>query len=574
MTPPVARINLVAEPAERVASPADTSGVTVSLVRGAVAAAMLRDERFDAEWHTLANSCPWATSYQRRPFVRAWLDVFGDRCEPVVLEGRNAAGALRGLLLLSRDHGTGRLAHIGTYHAEYHTWLAVPEDGDGFIVAALRELTRHDLDATLRLHFLAPGTPLGWTSAFEGVFAPRTFLSAHRRALHNLDVAQVYASLRKRSNRSKLRRLARHGPLRLLDITNADELDTWLPTIAAHCDARQGAINGVMPFRDEPQKVDFYRALLRTPELAHAVVLVSGRELLACHIGVRDGNGGVMLGLISHAPHHGQNSPGKLLLLLLFERLAAQGFTHFDLTPGGAYKDRFATTADDVFTLEICFTAAAVARTSLSRTMRMVGKRLMRRREDIAPQQPRAELAVRHLVAKREGKIDDALVRQCESLIEQAAADGWTIRLNCVPSLLEFGGPDIPRAKLLRFLGLATPRLEHGATVCTVTRDRQLQLLAWLEPEPTADVAGALASPEVLDADASTALAPVSAVNITLEERVSSLRGNDLPSQAAIAALLLEVQRRYADASVLRLRSSARSERALRELLEGRTAQS
>ncbi len=574
MTPPVALGNGVAESAERVASPGDASDVTVTLVRGAVAAAMLRDDRFASEWHTLASSCPWATAYQRMPFVRAWLDVFGDRCEPVVLEGRTAAGALRGLLLLARIHGTGRIEHIGTFHAEYQTWLAVPADGDGFIIAAMRELSRHDLGSTLRLHFLAPGTPIGWTSAFEGVLAPRTFLSAHRRGLHNLDIAQVRASLRKRSNRSKLRRLGRHGAVQLLEITNADELDAWLPTIAAHCDARQGAINGVMPFRDEPRKADFYRALLRAPELAHAVMLVSGKELLACHIGVRDGNGGVMLGLISHAPHHGPNSPGKLLLLSLFERLAEQGFTHFDLTPGGAYKDRFATSVDEVFTLEICLTATSAARTSLSRTIRMVGKRLLGGRKEIAAPQLRQDLAVRHVVARREGEIDEALVRQCEALIEQAEAEGWTLRLNCVASLLEFGGQNIPRAELLRFLAAATPRLEHGATVCTVSRDRQMQLCAWLEPEATSDVTGALESPDLLDADAPIALARVSAVNISLEARDSSLRSNDLPSQAAIAALLLEVRRRYADTTVFMLRSNARSERVVRDLLEGRTARS
>jgi CelD/BcsL family acetyltransferase involved in cellulose biosynthesis len=529
----------------------------VTLHTGDAAVSRLRDEGFAAEWELLASRCPWATTYQRAPFVHAWLSVFADRVALVVVEGRSQQGELCGLLLLARDRTSGALAHVGTFHAEYQTWLALPEGGDLFIIGALRALADRNLAASLRLHFLAPGTPLGWIAEYEGILAPRVFLNAHRRGLHDLDADHVRASLQKRSNRSKLRRLERGGSVRLLEITTAAELEEWLPTIAAHCDARQGAINGVMPFRDEPRKAAFYRALLQTPHLAHAVVLVSGNELLACHIGMRDHAGSVMLGLITHAPQHGLNSPGKLLLLSLFERLALQGFERFDLTPGGAYKERFATSFDEVFSLDICLTAAAAASKGLERTGRKVGRRLLAMRQESSPMREAVPTTRGPVIARREGAVDDALARQCDAVVELAESEGWDVRVNCVASLLAFGGNGVARAELLRFLAAATPRLEHGATVCTVTRHGHLQLCAWLEPEGTAHTLESGEAGDILEASSTVATLRVPAVNLTLERLTTPQQAGALPTRAAVAALLRECRLRYEGVTTFTLRSAA-----------------
>jgi RimJ/RimL family protein N-acetyltransferase len=61
----------------------------------------------------------------------------------------------------------------------------------------------------------------------------------------------------------------------------------------------------------------------------------------------------VSLGLITHAPQYAQHSPGKLMILLLGQLLGEQGEKFLDLTPGGTYKDLFATSFDNVAVLQV-----------------------------------------------------------------------------------------------------------------------------------------------------------------------------------------------------------------------------
>jgi CelD/BcsL family acetyltransferase involved in cellulose biosynthesis len=344
---------------------------------GTAATARLRNPAFRSDWLRLHAVCPWATRYQHPDFSDAWWDVYHVRYDPVVLEWRGTDGALRGLLLLAREqHGT-TIVPLGSHHAEYHTWLATETDGDLFMPLALRALKAATPTRQLRFHFLAPGSPLAWVSQHRGVRAPVVFVSPHSRGLRDVgDGSLDRAALRKKSTRSKLARLRRGGDAVYLSVRSEKEFAKWLPQISAQCDARHGTDEVPGPFAADALKGEFYLRLMRTPGLAHCGLLVRGDELLASHTGLVD-QGVLGLGLITFDLAEGDNSPGKILIHQLCEDLAASDMHTFDLTPGGAYKERFATRSDTVYSLDIRFMLADALSTTLIRTARRTARRLL-----------------------------------------------------------------------------------------------------------------------------------------------------------------------------------------------------
>lgn len=332
----------------------DPSNLDVTFVVGDPAVALLQDAVFRAEWRALYASCPWATVFQSPEFADAWWSVYSARFELRLVLGRVSA-ELRALLLLVRDRRTGEILHVGTHHAEYHAWLALPADSDRFMTQVVRLLSVQSRCRVLRFQYLAPGAPLGWTRSFSSWKAPGCIVHAHQRGLRDLsDSATENQSLRKKSNKSKLQRLARVAPIEFRVITTAAELNEWLPQIETQCDARHGGHTGTGPFEGDPLKAEFYRSLLEQPGLMHVSVLVRGNQLLASHLGLIDG-ASISLGLFTHDLAEQNNSPGKLLLHMLAQEMASSGLRTLDLTPGDDYKLRFANRTDVVHTLEIRF---------------------------------------------------------------------------------------------------------------------------------------------------------------------------------------------------------------------------
>ncbi|NQT53539.1 GNAT family N-acetyltransferase, partial [bacterium] len=330
------------------------------------AAARLRDPSFRESWAALHARCPWATGFQSPGFGLAWYDSYAEAFTPMLLASRSADGSLAGLLALAEEKATGRLVVAGDRQAEYRGWLAEPDDADAFIQAALAALAGR----SLFFGYLPPGTPTGWVT--EEPARSVCELEAHPRPLMRLgDPDAIARSLRKKSNRSRLNRLARIGEVRLEQITDPAAFAPLLDELAALYDLRQGAAYNKVAFRDDPHKRAFHVRLHAEPGLLHATVLWAGDQLAAAHVGVRSGPE-VHLGIIAHSPRLAMHSPGKLLLLLLAERLGSEGVETLDITPGGAeYKERFANDHDQVHLL-------AVHGTPRQRTMHRVVRGLER----------------------------------------------------------------------------------------------------------------------------------------------------------------------------------------------------
>ena len=167
----------------------------------------------------------------------------------------------------------------------------------------------------------------------------------------DLHAGSASQSLKKKGNKSKLNRLRRIGPVSLAVVGEAG-LETALGEIIAQYDPRQLRTAGYEPFSSDPRKRPFHVEMGRRG-LLHVSFLEAGDRKAAGHVGVRSGEE-VILAIVSFDPDLAEHSPNKLLLLMLAEKLAGEGFCRLDLTPGGdEWKDRLATRFERVHELRL-----------------------------------------------------------------------------------------------------------------------------------------------------------------------------------------------------------------------------
>ena len=362
------------------AKPESAVDDVVSIQHGTDAWALLADRGLLRDWEQLASACPWATPYQSSHFVTTWLRHYRSHYSPVVLTMRARDGMLTGLLVLALSRKGRRLVVAGAHQAEYQAWLAMPHSQRDFIERAIalvdRVLPGHDLT----FKYLPRGLPIEQVLD-SPLFRARGGITAHSRPLMRLDRAVLEESLRKKSNKSRWARLRRLGPLEFTRITDPDDFAAVFDEIIASYDERQGAMNGVLPFAQDPDKKPFHVDLMRgRPEFLHVTVTTLSGKLIAAHIGVA-GTAEVHLAIVCHSEAYAEHSPGKLHLLQLGRMLAQEGLRTLDLTPGGDWKARFANAHEDVYVLTIDATATARhvrklkagARRVLKSTARAVG---------------------------------------------------------------------------------------------------------------------------------------------------------------------------------------------------------
>ncbi|MFN2567934.1 MAG: GNAT family N-acetyltransferase [Gemmatimonadaceae bacterium] len=494
-------------PGVPVLSPRGEAGLcSIRVERGAAANALLWDAQFLERWQALRDQCPWATVYQASGFVLTWLETYRGRMEPVVAVGEDAEGELVGLLVLAVDRTTGDLVPAGTHHAEYQAWLALARHGDGFIAEACAALRMRFPGSTLRFLFLPRGAPLRWA---ERRAHPWGWVEVHAntRGIMALgDGATVERSLRKKSNKSRLQRLRRYGEVTFEHLTTLDELDAVLDEIIDYCDLRHGAVHGSLPFHEDPGKRELYRAMIQVPGLLHVTVLRVGGRVASAHLGARDGDA-VGLGLIVHSPFLARCSPGKLHLLLLGRMLREQGIAVLDLTPGGAYKERFATHRDEVHVATIFFDRRRHMRHVAVRRLAGLAKYVLES-VHIDPQRVRAvatdwadrvrSKSPRRLPGALLGRGRRMLWQSSESRVyvlpaENVAAlpNPGLLRRDDLRALLAFRPSTESLMTLRDFLAESLLRLENGQHVFTHATDDTLVYYAWLAAgQESAYVAG------------------------------------------------------------------------------------
>jgi len=360
----------------RFQSPAIEVGVNgiemgIGIFGGVGAMALVHDQAFQEKWQKLYDKCPWGTVFQCESFISTWYESYQSQYTPLVVVGRGQDGELLGMLALAVDEATGELVVAGESQAEYQTWLADPRYSDMFIELALDELKQHFPNRALMFLFVPPSTPLQWASR-KGGWGNSCFVRSLPRALMDIgDGTSFQKSLRKSSNRSRLNRLQKLGNLRFEHIVDPDGLESVFDEIMTY--SRLRLANKVESTGNDPLKKDFYVNMMRKQGLLHATVMRVNESLVSAHIGVYNRNQ-VLLGIIAHSPFFARHSPGKLHLLMLGMELAKEGVPTFDLSPGGEYKERFATRHDRVHTLQVFFNRRHCARYKINREIISRGK--------------------------------------------------------------------------------------------------------------------------------------------------------------------------------------------------------
>lgn len=347
---------------------------SIEVYSGAEAEPLLGSPEFQAQWRVLLRDCPWSTALQSPEFACTWYRYYKNRFTPLILVRHSPGGSLDGLLLLAIDTATRRLTFAGANQSEYNVWLALPGQ-QTFINEALQSLSQLGF-ASITFTYLPPGTPLEW---LDSGWKNQTTLRAVKRPLLTVSNPDAMTeSLTKKKNRRRLEKLQAGQTLEFIELHTPQELDKHYEEIIDFCDFRQGAVHGSCPFRDDPQKRDFHRALMEQPGLMHVTAFQSGDRLLGAHIGMRNKEE-VILGIVAHSPFLAELSPGKLHILQLGLMLHNQGFSRLDLTPGGdAYKDDRATEYDEAHVLTVFLDPKALASHQRSNRTREMAKGIAR----------------------------------------------------------------------------------------------------------------------------------------------------------------------------------------------------
>jgi CelD/BcsL family acetyltransferase involved in cellulose biosynthesis len=448
--------------------------------------ARVEDEAFQREWLALANICPFGTCFQRPTFVGAWYRCYESRFEPVIVEARDGTGALTGLLCVARDRTANTLVIAGRDHAEYHSWLARPEHSSAFFEAALDALADTWPSGHLQFLFAPPGLPALSTPRWQSRTVRRSIV---RPLMATGPDAPLADSMRKSANRSRLNRLKKLGALSFDHVRDPDELDAVLEDVIPFYECRQGAAHAALPFRTDPMRRRFLLAAMAQPNLLHVTALRLDGRVIAAHIGFRNGSQ-VVLGLITHSPRYARFSAGKLLLRMLGLRLQEEGLTHLDLTPGGEYKDRFASEYDEASVLDVWFRRSAVRAYKLQRAAIDAGKRFVstdRVKEQLAVATHKAKLVriagvsgtLRHVGWLAAGRPVSPRFETLEAA-PTAGLPLLTFKRDALADLTAYDPVELWQPPLPAFLREAMGRLERGDHVYTCVLDGRLAAFGWL----------------------------------------------------------------------------------------------
>lgn len=474
--------------------------IKIELVRGEESRRLLQNEAFLAEWRRLLAACPWGTTFQSPDFVRVWYRVYGQHFTPLLVLQRGDSGELQGLFTLALSTDGHRLVHAGAHQAEYHVWLSTPGHGDSFPESAFDALAKAYPGKRITLLFLPPGSPTHWVTGNER-WARMSELRPILRPLMAVgEGSECAITLRSRKYRARLNRMARDGEVRFVRMEGRAQLHALMEQIINFSDLRQGATNNVLPFQQDPLKKEFYLELMDAPGILHATALLVGEQVAAVQINVQSGSQ-IVLGVITHSPFLAKHSPGTFHILLLGDFIGAEGFSHVDLTPGGGYKERFASGHDEAFVLDLFLSRSGIVLHSIrqfaarqakhllghlgiksSGARALIGRYTTRGRSLLSP--------TTILISLKRRVKRFFLGERVEYLIMRLAASGAALlhrssamNVNSISDVLLYPGPqrDFPLSRQ-EFLANALRRYESGQRSYTSELNDRLAHISWLIP--------------------------------------------------------------------------------------------
>jgi CelD/BcsL family acetyltransferase involved in cellulose biosynthesis len=476
--------------------------MNIELLTGRAAQQRIETAEFRAQWKRLYKQCPWRSVFQSDDFVVAWYDAYKSQFTPVVVIGTDSTDALTGLFTLATDTSSGKLVVAGTSEAEYHAWLTAPSDSNEFITSALDRLRTQFPNQMLTLLFVLPNVPLEWTAP-DSRWGQHCALNTLPRGLMEIGDGKRFQDTLRKKKQSKINRLKRLGHLHLDRIHDPEELGVIYDEMIVYQALRLHAIQNLSHLEHDPFRKTFYMNLLRAPRMLHVTALRVDDQLISAQIHNYNEDQ-ARLGLITHSPFYAKYSPGELHILMMGAELAQEEIAHFDLTPGGHYKDRYATAHDEVFAVNIFFNRAHCTRYKIKRRLIELGKSVLQR-FGITPEQTKdvfAQLrdwlqkwrrmkpttllpaAVRYL--KRSWwHTEELRVYAYDLQHAHSLPETQTLKRDYLPDVLAYQPLEPRQLPLNQFMKQALERLEAGHHIYTQCNDGTLQQYAWLVEPPS-----------------------------------------------------------------------------------------
>lgn len=511
----------------------------VEVLEGQDARAILRDQRFLREWAALCRVCPWATLFQGPKFINAWYDVYVREYTPLLLCGWRG-DSLCGLITLAQRVSDGTPVVAGTYHAEYQVWLCTAEDLPWFLTRAIALFQKRCPNRELSFRYVPEELPVDCLRA-AGFFITST---VQKRPLMRIDPEEIRRSLSKKSNKSRLNRLKRVGPVVMERITDVGRFEKVIDDIIWQYDLRQGAVNRSTPFLEDPGKRRFHLALMAHPGMLHVTVMRVGEQLVSAHVDFMDGVSSY-LGIPTHSPYFFQHSPGKLHMLLLGQQLADDGVSCLDLTPGGdPWKERFAN--DHTNALELTIHASRTARfiDTLPDRLRSGAKRVIGK-TGLDPAAVKSVLTHVPIIGSRFADVQPDRLHPSGTgqlyRVTGAAEAGSNdaVAINNPRDLLR-RMPNEDLAAKHRLLSGALARLEAGHTLYTVVDEKHLLGLGWLAPDLEAVGLGERAGTGVLNRRVAHGIAARGPKEMSVRETILRAMLSDAGDGATPVVLVLD----------------------------------
>jgi CelD/BcsL family acetyltransferase involved in cellulose biosynthesis len=469
----------------------------VEVFIGSEAEKLIENMEFCEDWRRLSNACPWTSVFQEPDFVTTWYSTYRGQYTPVIVTGINEHNEKAGLFTLATCNDSGNLVVAGDRHTEYGAWLADPRYGNDFIESAIEKLGEKFPNRSLTLLFALPTLPVEWTNPGNR-FSSNCHLRTIPRGLMAVGDGNSFKDSLRKKYQNKINRLKRAGEFRFDRIEDPEEFKGLLDEILCYQAFRLRAVYNIIDVDNDQLKKTFLINLLRLTRILNVTVLRVGDKLVSGQIHMHNREQ-VLLGLITHSPFYSKFSPGAVHLLMLGVELAQKEIPIFDLTPGGEYKDRYATDHDHAYILKIFFNRTHSFRYKLVRKISESIKSLALS-VNILPAQARdaqsafldyrekfAHLKITSMLSEI-GRILKRNLWHTEELLIHSydlgnitcSCDSLTMKRDHLQDLLAYRPMEPWQPPVNKFLKLAMKNIENGHHVYTRAEDERLVQFAWL----------------------------------------------------------------------------------------------
>ena len=322
----------------------------VLILQAAEAERCVWSPEFVSEWDMLLAETPSSTVFQSAKYAQIWWSVYGPACRLAVAVCRSSAGLLVGYYALAKL-GDGDWGSIGLHQCDYPAVLARGDD-PVIVTAILRSLQQALSLRRLSFVFLPPASPV------EGYVDAALAAEVRDCPLPYRTFGDVMPpSKRTKQKLGKLRQLGARAEI--VDISSAHA--EFLPKFIRLHEARQKAMARTASFESDPLKARYLVALARDAGLLHVAALWIEARLVAAAISIKD-RSRIILGMLAHDEDLEALSPAAMLIHELGLLCRGSEIRTIDLTPGGTYKQRFATGTETAFTAELTWSIGGACR--------------------------------------------------------------------------------------------------------------------------------------------------------------------------------------------------------------------